>query len=100
MSIEISKILIIKSPQHLFQILKDNNSKIFILFKDYMDLFLNGCPCDAEENWDKALIEYQKFNVLKSKDLSYQNCTSFIFQLEGNDLFPILQTVTRYSSHH
>lgn len=87
--IEILRNLVINSPQDLFKILKQtqlNNS--LISFMDRMDIFINGCTCDAEENWDKVTTEYVK---MKINDLSNikKDYSRIIFNLDGVFLFEI-----------
>ena len=55
--------LIFKSPQEFYYFLKQNDLDFqeFYAFMDNMDLFLNGCPCEAETYWGHVLDEYRYF---------------------------------------
>jgi hypothetical protein len=87
---QISRKLIINSPQEFYKIIKENNltKQNIIPFLDRVDLFLNGCPCEAELHWEQTLQEYRKLSQI---DLSHVKesigCTSLEFYLEGNKLF-------------
>jgi hypothetical protein len=51
---EISKILIIQSPLHLWSLLKESKNLIslnnLIYFIDASDNYMNGCKCDMDIN--------------------------------------------------
>ena len=86
---QILRNLVINSPQDLFKILKQvelNNS--LVPFMDRMDIFINGCPCDAEENWDKVVTEYvkMKINDLSCLKVDYN---VIIFNLDSETLFEV-----------
>jgi len=55
-----------------------------------MDLFFDGCPCEAENNWDQSVIEYKKLNRI---DLSFikekVGCEKITFYLDENLLFEL-----------
>lgn len=55
----------IDSPQHLYVMIKDMEFEDINLsnFRDYMFQFLEGCPCDAEENFNKAISFYKRLNT-------------------------------------
>lgn len=86
---QILRNLVINSPQDLYKILKqvELNSSL-VPFMDRMDIFINGCTCDAEENWDKVVTEYIR---MKINDLSClkENYNLIIFNLDSETLFEI-----------
>jgi hypothetical protein len=87
---EVSKILIIKSPQHFFKVIKDFNIDYIKLvpFMDRVDLFLNGCPCDAETHWEQSLIEYKNISKIDLTEVkSVIGCTSIHFFIEEDKIF-------------
>ncbi len=55
----------IDSPQYLYVMVKDMELEDVNLsnFRDYMFQFLEGCPCDAEENFNKAISFYKSLNT-------------------------------------
>jgi hypothetical protein len=65
-----SKNLVIKSPQQLYNIVKDikDRDNSILPFIDRIELFLYGCPCEAENYWMQTLTEYKKLN---NCDLSF-----------------------------
>lgn len=62
--------LVIKSPQQLYNIIKDIKDKdnSILPFIDRIELFLHGCPCEAENYWTQTLTEYRRLNTC---DLSF-----------------------------
>lgn len=82
---EVSKILRIDSAHQLYNILGERSDefKSFIPFIDRMELFLYGCPCDAEMHWDQAISEYKKVITMDLKNLKDKiGCTSIHFYLD------------------
>lgn len=65
------KELSINSPQEFYLILKNVEYKNYKLnpFLDRIDLFLNGCPCDAELYWEQTSLEYRKLHKIDLSDL-------------------------------
>ena len=65
------KELWINSPQEFYLILKNTEYRNTKLnpFLDRMDLFLNGCPCDAEIYWEQTSLEYRKLHKINLDDL-------------------------------
>jgi len=55
--------LIFKSPQEFYYFLLAENLEFpeLAAFMDNMDLFLNGCPCEAETYWGHVMDEYRYF---------------------------------------
>lgn len=89
---------IINSPLDLYHILNDKNhivetSKILIQFRDYMQLYINGCQCDRSLFLNKATNLYKKIYELDSSTLneikSSLNCEKIIFNLSGSYIFDI-----------
>ena len=65
---QVSKILIVESPIHLWELIKNKeeiyeNNKQLLLFSDFVDLFLSDCRCNYDENY--KLVENQ-YNLIKS----------------------------------
>ena len=89
---EISRVLKINSPQEFYNILKKSNNQNpqLIPFMDRIELFLYGCPCEGETNWNQSVSEYKKLSNL---DLSYLKdvigCQSINFYLDGTMLFEV-----------
>ena len=60
---EISKILVVQSPVHFWNLIK-NRDEIFdnildlIVFIDTVDLYINGCECDKERNYNSMISQY------------------------------------------
>lgn len=88
---KVSRTLVVKSPYHLWQLLKDkdenwcNESKI-IVFMYAFEKILNGCRCDREDNIKNLKNEYIKFKESddsKNVIMTIYNCQSIIF--EEND---------------
>jgi hypothetical protein len=89
---QVSRTLVIDSPQKFYKLIKDYEIKSLYLlpFQDRMDLFFDGCPCEAEENWDQSVVEYKK---LSKKDLTFikeiVGCDKILFYLEETLLFEL-----------
>lgn len=68
------KEITIKSPQEFYIILQNENYSNSKLnpFIDRIELFLNGCPCDAELYWEQTTLEYRKINKIDLSDLKNQ----------------------------
>jgi len=51
------------SPQQFYFFLKEKNLSFPQLhaFMDNVDLFLNGCPCEAEIHWKHVMDEFRYF---------------------------------------
>ena len=55
------KVLKITHPKELWVLLKNReeiyeNNHLINIFMDYTDLWINGCPCDEEENF-KCMVD-------------------------------------------
>jgi hypothetical protein len=90
----ISRTLIVKSPYHLWQLLKDKdenwctNTEI-ILFMYAFENLVNGCKCDRDKNINIVKFEYKSVSSSgKSIEIikSMFNCQSVIFD-ENDNLF-------------
>jgi hypothetical protein len=84
-------ILVFRSPQEFYFYLKEKGLDFSQLhaFMDNMDLFLNGCPCEAESYWAHVMDEYRyfrrrDFNPIKEAlscdkiEFSYDNLKFFV----------------------
>ena len=86
---QVSKILIVESPIHLWELMKNKeeiyeNNKQLLLFFDFVQLLLSDCRCNHDENY--KLVEMRglkkigkKFALDHSVNL-ISKCTS-VFQL-------------------
>jgi len=95
---EISKKLVISSPDELFNYIKDKNSFLekyieFKIFRDLYFLYKYGCPCDSEENERESSDIYKRLNEINieafvdmKKDIG---CSNIIFKLNNEILFEI-----------
>lgn len=84
--------LIINSPQELYQICKDLkiSDPPIIHFMGIMYLYLHGCPCDAEKHWDSACLVYREmYKSDLSEFKSEKKCNKIQFNLDGKFLFEI-----------
>ena len=60
---EIRKILVVQSPVHFWNLLK-NREEIFenvldlVMFIDTVDLYINGCECDKNTNYNLMIGQY------------------------------------------
>lgn len=68
MRIEVSRSLKIESIIELYQILinKENiiqQSDTLIQFRDYMILYLSGCLCESDINYQKSIDLYHTLNI-------------------------------------
>lgn len=89
---QVSRILVIESPQKFYKLLKDFEIKSLSLlpFQDRMDLFFDGCPCEAENNWDQSVIEYKKLNRIDFSFIKEKvGCEKITFYLDENLLFEL-----------
>lgn len=100
MSIEanITKKCIFTSHIDFYNFIKFKDSLLenyveFKIFKDHMFLYLNGCPCEIEENESSALEIYKDFD--KISEVAFDEvkkiigCSSIIFKLDDIILFEI-----------
>ena len=65
---QIDKIIIIDSPVHLWRILRtkeeildQSKNDVFFslnLFMDSVNIYINGCKCDEEENYADMINQY------------------------------------------
>jgi hypothetical protein len=65
---QIDKIIIIDSPVHLWRILRtkeeildQSKDDVFFslnLFMDSVNIYINGCKCDEEENYTDMINQY------------------------------------------
>jgi hypothetical protein len=66
---QIDKILIIESPVRLWRLLRSKEEIIdtaetdiaseLRLFMDFVDMYLNGCKCDQDENYEIMSSQYE-----------------------------------------
>lgn len=89
---------IINSPLEFYHILNDKNnivetSKVLIQFRDFMQLYINGCQCDREVYLSKAINLYKKFYDIDHTTISElkQSLLSdkIVFNLSGVYIFEI-----------
>ena len=80
----------IDSPQHLYLMIKDMELEDINLsnFRDYMFQFLEGCPCNAEENFNKSISFYKSLNTSNLDFLKDSNESLDIY-LDGEILFTV-----------
>lgn len=89
---QVTRTLVIESPQKFYKLIKDYQIKSLLLlpFQDRMDLFFDGCTCEAEENWEQSVVEYKK---LSKKDISFikdiVGCDKVSFYLENELVFEL-----------
>jgi hypothetical protein len=91
-NVEVTRSLVVNSPQEFYKIVKTSNMdiKYLIPFMDRIELFLYGCPCEAETHWDQTVLEYRKISKLDLDELKYKvGCTSIQFYLDDVKLFDI-----------
>jgi len=90
---QIDKIIIIDSPVHLWKILRlkeeivdQSNNDVFFhlnLFMDSVDIYINGCKCNEDENYIDML---EKYTFIQSKDdvvshlINYLECDRIEFK--------------------
>ena len=88
---EISKNLIINSPQELYQILKrENLTSTLQSFSDNMEIFIDGCTCDTLENWENAVLEYSRLDQKNLTSIKNKiKCSKLVFYLDSVKLFEI-----------
>lgn len=95
---KISKTLLINSPLEFHLFLKDKNHIIDMSpqlskFWDNMNLYINGCSCDKNENFKKSYDSYQNLTSLDShisEELKkYADCQKIVFNSNGVFLFEI-----------
>lgn len=81
---------IISSPNQLYNIIKDLKIEDPILkkFKDHMFQFFNGCSCNAESNWNAAVVMYKLLNRSESLK-SIVGATSIEIYLDQVRLFSL-----------
>ena len=65
---QISKILIVKSPIHLWELIKNKeeiyeNNKQLLFFSDLVQLLLSDCKCNYDENYKSVEEQY---NLIKN----------------------------------
>jgi hypothetical protein len=87
---QISRTLIVKSPQQFYKIIKDNNlvKNNLIPFLDRMELFLFGCPCESELNWDQSVNEYKKISNIDIDHIKeFIGCSLIEFHLDDVKLY-------------
>jgi hypothetical protein len=73
---QIDKILIVESPVHLWKILRSkeeildqSSNDIYYtisMFMDSVEMYVNGCKCNQEENYNEMLVHY---NSIKQEDI-------------------------------
>jgi len=53
-----------------------------------MELFLFGCPCESELNWEQSVNEYKKISKIDLEHVKeHIGCSSIEFYLDGSKLF-------------
>lgn len=91
MSIEpakVSRILVVKSSTHLWQLLKDRDedwcdTAEIIVFMYSVEKLINGCDCDRDENTDGVNSDYiviKNSSVCQSKLQSIFGCSRIVFE--------------------
>jgi hypothetical protein len=91
-NVEVTRSLVINSPQEFYKIVKTSNMdiKYLIPFMDRIELFLYGCPCEAETHWEQTVLEYRKISKLDLDELKYKvGCTLIQFYLDDVKLFDV-----------
>ena len=91
-NVEVTRSLVVNSPQEFYKIVKTSNMdiKYLIPFMDRIELFLYGCPCEAETHWEQTVLEYRKISKLDLDELKYKvGCTLIQFYLDDVKLFDI-----------
>ncbi len=91
-NVEVTRSLVVNSPQEFYKIVKTSNMdiKYLIPFMDRIELFLYGCPCEAETHWDQTVLEYRKISKLNLDELKYKvGCTLIQFYLDDVKLFDV-----------
>lgn len=91
-NVEVTRSLVINSPQEFYRIVKTSNMdiKYLIPFMDRIELFLYGCPCEAETHWEQTVLEYRKISKLDLDELKYKvGCTLIQFYLDDVKLFDV-----------
>ena len=91
-NVEVTRSLVINSPQEFYRIVKTSNMdiKYLIPFMDRIELFLYGCPCEAETHWEQTVLEYRKISKLDIDELKYKvGCTLIQFYLDDVKLFDV-----------
>lgn len=82
---QIEKILIVESPVKLFRIIDSKNEildradgEVYLRLMEFCDrvqLYVNGCKCDAEENYSAMIRAYSE---LQSDDKAVEHLTKCI----------------------
>jgi len=91
-NVEVTRSLVINSPQEFYRIVKTSNMdiKYLIPFMDRIELFLYGCPCESETHWEQTVLEYRKISKLDLDELKYKvGCTLIQFYLDDVKLFDV-----------
>jgi hypothetical protein len=91
-NVEVTRSLVVNSPQEFYKIVKTSNMdiKYLIPFMDRIELFLYGCPCEAETHWEQTVLEYRKISKLDLDELKYKvGCTLIQFYLDDVKLFDV-----------
>ena len=91
-NVEVTRSLVINSPQEFYRIVKTSNMdiKYLIPFMDRIELFLYRCPCEAETHWEQTVLEYRKISKLDLDELKYKvGCTLIQFYLDDVKLFDV-----------
>ena len=91
-NVEVTRSLVRNSPQEFYRIVKTSNMdiKYLIPFMDRIELFLYGCPCEAETHWEQTVLEYRKISKLDLDELKYKvGCTLIQFYLDDVKLFDV-----------
>jgi hypothetical protein len=85
---QVSRILLIKSHQHLWSLLKDRddlwcNTSQLIVFMYAFEKLINGCDCDKSKNLQNVEELYSSIKTdesVKESLKSIFSCTGIVFQ--------------------
>lgn len=63
--------IIINNPIEFYRLIQDKNyivqnSKLLIQFRDFIELYINGCQCDRDINIKKATNIYKRLSEIDS----------------------------------
>lgn len=90
--------IVINNAQDFYNLIKDKShiieqSSDLVKFRDFMYLYINGCNCSRDDQFNKCLKIYKKLNkidnqVIQDLKLSIP-CDKIIFNLSGTYIFDI-----------
>ena len=90
--LEITRSIVINTPQEFYRLLTDIQYRTpqFIPFMDRVDIYTNGCTCQAENNFKQVVEEYRKFINFDMTELKEKaRCATIQFYLDGELLFSL-----------